>query len=68
MRDNTNEGKDCPVNAMKRHLQKVAAKSASGHHNDIYPRAQAALKAFIDGKPLSRLNPAKGDYWPFDMD
>jgi len=68
MRDNTNEGKNCPVNALQRYLAKVAAKTASGHHNDIYPRVQAALKAFNDGKPLTRLCPVKADHWPFDVD
>lgn len=68
IRDNTNEGKDCPLNALKRYLTKVAAKTASGHHNDVYPRAAAAARAFIDGKKVTRLLPSKGDYWPFDLD
>ena len=65
LRDGTNGGKACPANALQRYLSRIG-KSASGSHNDLYPRATAALRKFIDGETVASLVPAKGDHWPFD--
>jgi len=68
LRDTTNEGKKCPVNVLLRYLGKVKSKTASGAHNDLYPRVVAAIAKFLAGEEMTQLTPVKGDIWPFDID
>lgn len=68
LRDTTNEGKKCPVNVLLRYITKVKAKTASGTHNDLYPRVVTAIVKFLAEENMTQLAPAKGDIWPFDID
>lgn len=64
-------GTSCPRSCRRgggcRTPAKAGAKTASGDHNDLYPRAAAALEKFLGGEEVTNLVPVKGDRWPFDL-
>ena len=69
LRDGTNGGVDCPVNALQKYLAKaVSGKLIRTDHSVLYPRTIKALDAFLKGRKLKSLsNLPTEDIWPFDI-